>query len=143
MREHAAGAKAQLSPESHPISRSALRYDCKRHRPHAAGGVLQHSVSSCVIGCTRVLVQTPYAGSFYGTTWVQLLAYPNAFAIRSEAQDSGGARHQAVCLCCLRKLDILPGVHGDRCIAHERHGHSCARHSWNGHDAGRRATMST
>ena len=64
MREHAAGAKAQLSPESHPISRSALRYDCKRNRPHEAGGVLQHSLSSFVIGCTRVRLrphmQAPY-----------------------------------------------------------------------------------
>ncbi len=112
MREHAAGAKAQLSPESHPVSRSALRYDCKRNRPHAAGGLLQNSLSSFVIGCTRVLLQTPYAGSLYGTTWVQLLAHPNAFAIRSEAQDSGGARHQAVCLRCLRKPDVLPGSMG-------------------------------
>ena len=45
LREHAAGAKAQLAPESHAVSRSALRYDCKRHRPHEAGGLLQNPLS--------------------------------------------------------------------------------------------------
>ena len=64
VREHATGAKAQLAPESHPVSRSALRDDGKQHRPHAAGGVLQHSLSSFVIGCTRVRLrphmQAPY-----------------------------------------------------------------------------------
>ena len=64
MREPATGAKAQRAPESHPVSRSALREDGKRHRPHAAGGVLQHSLSRFVIGCTRVRLrphmQAPY-----------------------------------------------------------------------------------
>jgi len=64
LREHAAGAKAQLAPESHAVSRSALRYDCKRHRPHEAGGLLQNPLSSFVIGCTRVRLrhhmQAPY-----------------------------------------------------------------------------------
>jgi len=38
--------------------------DGKRHRPHAAGGVLQNALSSFVIGCTRVRLrphmQAPY-----------------------------------------------------------------------------------
>jgi hypothetical protein len=62
LREHAAGAQAQLSPESHPVSRSVLRDDGKRHRPHDAGGVLQHALSSFVtarscngFGCARDL----------------------------------------------------------------------------------------
>jgi len=64
VREPAAGAQAQRAPESHAVSRSALREDGKRHRPQAAGGVLQHSLSSFVIGCTRVRLrphmQAPY-----------------------------------------------------------------------------------
>jgi hypothetical protein len=64
LREHAAGAKAQLAPESHAVSRSALRYDYKRHRPHEAGGLLQNPLSSFALvaqGCfCKPHMQAPY-----------------------------------------------------------------------------------